>query len=185
MLKITVPKQEAWDQVKEEFVYTNEVTLMLEHSLLSISKWESKWHKCFVSNVKSDAQTAEEFIDYIKCMTINQVDPNIYAILPPDIIDKITNYIHDPYSATTITNNKNQPQKKKSRISSEEVYSWMVMYRIPFEAEKWHFNRLMNLITICGEHNSSSKNKYMPKKDVQNMYRQMNERNRALFHSKG
>ena len=184
MLTITVPKQEAWDQVKEEFVYTNETTLILEHSLLSISKWEAKWHKCFVSNSKNDAQTSEEFLDYIRCMTINQVDPNIYNVLPPDIVDKVADYIKDPYSATTI-NDKRAKKNGQKRISSEEVYSWMVAYRIPFEAEKWHFNRLMNLIAICGEQNNSSKNKYMPKKDVQNMYRQMNERNRALFHSKG
>ena len=93
MLEIVIPGAEQWDEVKQEFISTKEQTLKLEHSLVSLSKWESKWCQPFLSKKE---KTVEQTIDYIKCMTLTQnVDPNVYNLLTKDNILKINEYISD------------------------------------------------------------------------------------------
>lgn len=154
MLQISIPAQEYFDERTEEFINVKAYTLQLEHSLISISKWEAKWQKPFLGK---EEKTEEETIDYIRCMTITQnVDPMAYYAIPRDELERIKAYIHAPMTATWFNDRDNRPPTRKI-ITSELIYYWMVANSIPFECEKWHFNRLMTLIRICGEKNQPAK----------------------------
>lgn len=180
MLEIIIPSAELWDRQNERFVYTKEQTLRLEHSLVSISKWESKWHKSFLSK---DEKTYEETVDYIRCMTLTQnIDQTVYAHLTNQNIQNINRYIEDPMTASTVNEEKNGSISKK-RITSELIYYWMVAYNIPFECQKWHLNRLLMLIRICNAENRPPK-----KHSKRDLYRQqaaINAANKKRFNSKG
>ena len=155
MLKLDVPiSPEGWDELKQEFVEPKTKTIELEHSLVSISKWEMKWKKPFFSN---ENKSYEEFVDYVKFMTLTKnVDPSIYSRLTQENFNAIKDYINDPMTATTFTE---RGPKKSNReiITSEIVYYWMVTFNIPFECQKWHFNRLMALIKVCSIKNTPPK----------------------------
>ncbi len=181
MLQVTIPETELFDEVRQEFIYVNKpVTLTLEHSLVSISKWESKWKKPYLSDKE---KSAEETIDYVRCMTITQnVDPNVYYALTAKNLKDIEEYIKDPHTATTITE-RGHVKKNGEGITSELVYYWMCAYQIPFEAQKWHFNRLMTLIRIAGIKNNPDKK--MSRKDAFIQQRELNALRRARSKSKG
>lgn len=152
MLQINIPAQEYFDERTEEFINVKAHTLQLEHSLISISKWEAKWCKPFLGK---EEKTEEETIDYIRCMTITQnVDPMCYNAIPVHELERVKAYIHAPMTATWFSD-RNKPPPNKRVITSELIYYWMVANSIPFECEKWHFNRLMTLIRICGEKNQA------------------------------
>lgn len=159
MLTITIPEQESFDDKNNMFMKFEEHTLCLEHSLVSVSKWESKWHKPFISNVKkSDA----EIIDYIKCMTITQnVDPLCYKFLTIDNLKEVNAYIENTMTATTFMNNRRpgSGSKKNEVITSELIYYWMISCQIPFECQKWHLNRLLTLIRVCNIKNNTNDKK--------------------------
>jgi hypothetical protein len=152
MLQITIPSVEYYDSVKEEFVEAKETTIRLEHSLLSLSSWESKWNKPFLSSEKS----AEEVLDYIRCMTLTQnVDPRVYTRLTKENIEAINNYIDAPMTATTFTTDNKV--SKKETITAEIIYYWMIASNIPFECQKWHLNKLLTLIKVCSIKNAPPK----------------------------
>ena len=181
MLTITVPESEAWDEQKNLFIHIKSQTIRLEHSLVSISKWESKWHKSFLSD---GMKTNEEVLDYIRCMTITQnVDPNVYHCLSNEIIDRINKYIEDPYSATVFYDKVQPGKPSRERISSEKIYFWMVVNGIPFECQTWHLNRLMNLIRYCNAYNAPAK-KRKPH-EIAKDYDQMNAARRKQFNTSG
>lgn len=154
MLQVHIPPTEYFDEASNEFIEVKEYTLQLEHSLISISKWESKWCKPFLGK---EEKTEEETLDYIRCMTITQnVDPLAYRSLPNSEILRIKEYINAPMTATWFNDREKRAPSRKV-ITSELVYYWMVAQNIPFECEKWHFNRLMTLIRICSEKNQPPK----------------------------
>lgn len=154
MLKITIPANELWDEKRQEFISTKTQDLQLEHSLVSISKWEAKWQKPFFSRT---GQTREEFLDYVRCMTVTQnVDHNVYYAMPPLVLDEIRRYIDAPMTATTIRENAGR-KNRREQITSELVYYWMISLNIPMECQKWHFNRLMTLIRVCSVKTSPPK----------------------------
>ena len=156
MLQIKVPSHELFDESTETFFNTKEYVLNLEHSLLSISKWESLWHKPFLSIDEKDKRTPKEMLSYIKCMTLNKNIPDyVYLSLTEDDLLKIDGYINDPMTATTVK----KTGANRDIITSEVIYYWMVAYRIPFECEKWHINRLMMLIKVCNAMNNTKKSK--------------------------
>lgn len=178
MLKIVIPEQELFNEETQEFVYTKSVVLTLEHSLLSISKWESKWKKPFLSKTPMNA---EEMRDYIRCMTINTVsDENVYLCIPDIEVKRIQAYIDDKMTATWFTEKDNK--KSKEIITSEIIYYWMIGNQIPFECEKWHLNRLLTLIRVCSEKNNTKK---MPKKEAMNRQRALNAARRKALNSRG
>lgn len=180
MLEIVIPGAEQWDEVKQEFISTKEQTLKLEHSLVSLSKWESKWCQPFLS--KKD-KTVEQTIDYIKCMTLTQnVDPNVYNLLTKDNILKINEYISAPMTATTF-HRENRGGGNGEIITSELIYYWMVSLNIPFECQKWHLNRLFTLIKVCSIKNQPPKK--MSKKDILSRNASLNAARRKQLNSKG
>lgn len=181
MLQITIPiSPEGWDERKEEFVDAKTVTLQLEHSLVSISKWESKWHKPFLSK---EPKTVEETIDYIKCMTLTQnVKPEVYDHLSKENIEEINAYIDDPKTATTFSKDRKSARSREI-ITSELIYYWMIALNIPFECQKWHLNRLLTLIRVCEVKNTPGKK--MSQREVLNQYAAINAANRKRFNTKG
>lgn len=157
MLTLTVSGTESWDERKEEFVSVDDQTIQLEHSLVSLSKWESKWNKPFLSNTK---KTDEETIDYIKCMTITpDVDPNIYNLLTDDDIIKVDEYIRAPMTATTFSDDKKPQKPSREIITSEIIYYWLTALQVPFvdECQHWHLNRLITFIKVCNIKNAPRK----------------------------
>jgi hypothetical protein len=180
MLTITIPATEEFDERKGEFVYTSEQTLQLEHSLLSISKWEAKWCKPFLAR---NDKTYEETIDYIKCMTLNKsVNDNVYGCLTQANINAINDYIGAPMTATTFSDN-NQSRGNREIVTSELIYYWMIALNIPFECQKWHLNRLLALVRVCNIKNSPSKK--MSKRQTASRYAQLNAARRKQMNSRG
>lgn len=184
MLEITIDEQELFDNSIQEFVTVKRQTLRLEHSLVSLSKWESKWHKPFYSKQE---KTTEETIDYIKCMTLTQnVDPVVYTYgLSQKNLDEIDKYILDSATATTITEHGSSSKGRINGeiVTAELVYYWMIAFNIPFECQKWHLNRLITLIKLCSIKNSPSKK--MSKKETASYYAQLNESRRKQWNTKG
>lgn len=172
MLKIIVPGKELYDESTNSFIETKETVLQLEHSLISLSKWEMKWHKPFMSDKD---KTNEEILDYIKCMTVNQVsDENIYFNLTEENVKEIHDYIHDPMTATTIKRSENtRKTTKKEIITNEIIYYWMLELGIPSEYEKWHLNRLLTLIEVASIKKAPPKKR--SSKDTIANYKQINE----------
>lgn len=183
MLKVTIPSVEGFDEKNNEFVgIIPETTLQLEHSLLSLSKWEAKWKKPFLSANKSESRTLEETLDYIRCMTLNSnVDPNVYKYIPQDVFKQIIEYIEDPMTATTFS--KKEESGPRKIITSEIIYYWMIALNIPFECQKWHLNRLLTLVRVCSEKNTPPKK--MSTREIMARNQALNAQRRAHLHSRG
>lgn len=184
MLEITIPRMEFLDEATSQFVVFPEVHLTLEHSLISISKWESKWKKPFFDK---EPRTLEESHDYIRCMCIGkEPDEATLRNIPGSEMARVNAYIDDPMTATWF-NDKNapggRPGGRGQAITSELIYYWMINYEVPPEYQKWHLNRLLTLIKICER--KSQPGKKMKKKDIYAQNRALNEMNRAKYHSKG
>lgn len=153
MLKITIPETDLFDEATEEFIHVKEQTLQLEHSLVSLSKWESKWCKSFLFTKE---KTLEETLDYIKCMTLTQnVSPYVYRCLTRENIQDINDYISAPMTATYFSDDKSA--RGREIVTSELIYYWMIALSIPFECQKWHLNRLLTLIRVCNIKNQPPK----------------------------
>lgn len=182
MLKITIPEREWFDDETQEFVYRKSATLQLEHSLVSISKWESRWHKAFLGKQK---KSDEEIIDYVRCMTITQnVDPDVYYGLTAENIEEINNYIEDEMTATKFFDPPNKSDKgSKDVVTSELIYYWMISFNIPVEFQKWHLNRLLSLIKVCSIKNSPPK-KLSPR-EVMEQNARLNEERKKRLHTRG
>lgn len=181
MLKITIPGINGWDPYKEEFVETKETTLILEHSLISLQKWEAKWHKPYL---KEKEKTAEEILDYIKCMTLTQnVDPEVYSHIPEKEIEKIAHYIEDPMTATTFSNSGPGGSGRGEVVTAEIIYYWMIALNIPMEYRKWHLNQLLTLIRVCEIKNSPGKK--MSSRDINARNKSLNAQRKAMLHTHG
>ena len=179
MLKITIPATEMFDDRTQEFITYKEQSLQLEHSLVSISKWESRWHKPFLSK---EEKTYSQTIDYIKCMTITQnVDPEVYNRLTNSNIQDINNYIDDSMTATTFSN-KSQSQSREI-VTSELIYYWMIALNIPMECQRWHINRLLTLIRVCEVKQTPPKK--MSKREIASRNASLNAARRNKLGSKG
>lgn len=181
MLQIKVPGKETWDEKTEEFVSCPDTVLSLEHSLISISKWESKWHTPFLGK---DQKTPEQIMDYIRCMTITpNVRDEVYACLTKENMDVVMDYINDPMTATTIKQREGGRRMSREIITSELIYYWMVALEIPFECQKWHINRLMMLIQICEIKNQPDKK--MSKRSTAQQNAALNAARRQKSRSRG
>lgn len=180
MLRITIPALEVYDEAANEFIQIKEQKLQLEHSLVSLSKWESKWCKPFLSK---EAKSREETIDYIRCMTITQnVDPNVYRFISKEQIDEIADYINAPMTATYFSEDKTSKPSREV-VTSELIYYWMIALNIPFKCEKWHLNKLITQIRVCNIKNQPPKK--MSKKEIMSRNAALNEARKKRFNTKG
>lgn len=181
MFQLVIEPREEWNETTQEFVYTKGQTLQLEHSLVSISKWEAKWCKPFLG--EKQKMSVEEITDYIRCMTLTQnVDPNIYKFLSNKNIEKVYQYINAPMTATKVPD-KNTGPKSQETITSELIYYWMISYQIPFECQKWHLNRLLTLIRVCAYKNAPAKKH--SKRDLMSRNAALNAARRKQLNTKG
>ena len=156
MLRLKIAPTEMWDERKQEFVQTGERELMLEHSLVSLAKWESKWQKSFLDQ---KPKTGDEMLDYVRCMTITQnVSPETYSRLTTGNMAEIEQYISRPMTATTFSAEQHG-NRNGEKTTAELIYYWMVTLSIPFECEKWHLNRLLALIRVCNLKNQPARKK--------------------------
>lgn len=180
MLRLLIPSIELFDEKTQEFIHSKSYELQLEHSLVSLSKWESKWQKPFLT---SKDKTSEETIDYIRCMTISQnVDPEAYKLIRQKQIDLISEYIDAPMTATTFSQ-PNQKPTNKQVITAEIIYYWMIAFNIPFECQKWHLNRLLTLVNVCSINNQPKKK--MGRKEAARNQKALNEARKAKLNTKG
>lgn len=194
MLEITIQPKEQYDEETGRFFYSPKepITLSLEHSLLSISKWESKWHKYFLNN---NDLSDEEIMDYIHCMCVKptqeQVPKSLILEMSQDNVIEIKKYLENPMTATFFSEKIGKAGKGASGkriVTNELVYYWMSAYQIPFSCEKWHINRLLTLIRVCNEETEAANNPDGKKMSRQELYarnKALNAKRRAQLHSKG
>lgn len=183
MLELIVEPQEYFDEASFTFVSLRmPCTLQLEHSLISISKWESIFKKPFLNKSSSD-KSNEEILKYIECMTINKVDPDVYHFLTQEHYTTILAYIEDPHTATTISD-RSKKRGNKEQITAELIYYWMIALTIPWETQKWHINRLLTLIQVCNIKNDPKANK-MSKREVMQNNASLNAQRKAAMKTKG
>lgn len=181
MLKITIPSTEQWDEEREMFISTKSTELCLEHSLVSVSKWESKWHKPFIGN---ESITHEQLVDYVRCMTLTQnVNPEVYYAISEAQLFEINEYIKDPHTATWFAEDYSKKKTNREVITAEIIYYWMIGLQIPFECQKWHLNKLLTLIRVCNEKNQPD-NK-MSQSEIMRRNREINEARRRAMNSRG
>ena len=182
MLKVTIPETELFDNRTSEFIVVKSQTLTLEHSLVSISKWESKWHVPFIGDKK---KTSAQSLDYIRCMTLTQnVDPLVYRVIPNSVMQQIRDYIDNPMTATWFSEEQEKRFRSKFEVvTSELIYYWMIASGVPFECQKWHLNRLLTLLKVCGEKNKPQKK--MSKRAIMERNARLNAQRRAAMKSKG
>lgn len=181
MLKLHIEQTEHYDEENKTFVMMGGRTLELEHSLLSLSKWESKHQKPFLS---TDQKTTEEILDYIRCMILSpDVPSDVIKSLTQMHLDAINDYINSKESATTFGVMPEQNKGRGEVITSELIYYWMVAFNIPFEVETWHLNRLFSLIRVCNV--KSQKPKKMSRHEIAQQNRALNEQRKKQFGTSG
>lgn len=188
MLEISIPPQEIINDDTYDIIQIPGANLTLEHSLVSLKKWEEKWHVPFLR--KDPPKTPEQLRDYVRCMTINSkvVNPIIYNYIPKDIMDEIAAYIENPMTATWFGNGfgSKKPQNEtldNKIITAELVYYWMICLNIPVEFQKWHFNQLITLIRVCNEENKPPE-KRSPR-EITSEYKRINELRKRQYNTKG
>lgn len=184
MIRIVIPEGELYNEITNEFISVKRTELQLEHSLISLKKWESKWHKPFLgkNGTFNEEKTAEEILDYIQCMTITQnVDPIVYSCIPKKEIERIFSYIKDPMTATWFSTDKNVnslPNGRKT-ITAEIIYYWMIKLGVPVEFQKWHLNQLMTLIRVINAEEAPKKK--MSKEELLARNAKLNAQRRSKY----
>ncbi len=179
MLEITVPGLEYFNEETNEFTYFEDVTIELEHSLVSISKWEANWCKPFLDGKD---KSMEEIIDYVKCMTVTEkIDADVYTRMTEGNLIAINDYIGRPMTATTFREEK-KPGGREI-ITSEIIYYWMVSYNIPFECQYWHLNRLLTLVKVCNVKNNPPKK--MSQQEILARNKALNDARRKQYGTRG
>jgi hypothetical protein len=182
-LTLQVPVIDYFDETANHFVTYPARSIVLEHSLISLSKWEMKWNISFLRAVEDKTLTNEQLADYIRFMTIGrEYEIDWYMNLPIQIVSDILDYINQPMTATKFKPRSTNPFSKPY-VTNEEIYYWMCAYQIPFDpCEKWHLNRLMTLVRVCEEKNNPKK---MNKKDQMAEWSKLNAMRKAKYHTKG
>jgi len=181
MLTIRIPDKELVNDATQEFVEVKGRELRLEHSLVSLSKWESKFHKPFLTK---ENKPRIETIEYIKCMTITQnVEDDVFKAIDYKIIKEVTAYLEDPMTATTFSEQEQKRKINREVITAEIIYYWMVALQIPMECQKWHLNRLLTLINVCNIKNQPKRK--MSRGEIVARNRALNAERRQRFDSAG
>ena len=192
MLVIKIPASEYYNNETNEFVDIPEYTLHMEHSLVSISKWEAEFEKPFLD--ETTERTTEETLSYIKYMTLEQNIPDVvYKALSTENLKKINAYIEKKMTATWFREDNNKkssknrgPFRRGEVITSELIYFWMIELNVPVDFQKWHINRLLTLIRVCNEkHKEANGDNKMSKKDVIARNKMLNAQRRARLKTRG
>ena len=188
MLRIIVPAVERWIDDSNEiggghFYSSKEQVLLLEHSLISVSKWEAKWHQPFLDDKKE--KTLEQTLDYIRCMTLNtdEITSDIYMNLSNNNIEDIKDYMDNSMTATVIKEKQHTGPKSSEYLTNEIIYYQMIILGIPFECENWHLNRLITLIKVCAIKQTPQKK--MSQKELMDRNRNLNASRKAALHTRG
>jgi hypothetical protein len=181
MLTIVVSGEEMFDNEKSKFVRTmDDQVLELEHSLVSLSKWESKYEKPFLA---AGEKTPDQILSYIHFMVISPgVSPEILSHLDQENLHQINAYIESKQSATTFGIMPDRKGRGET-VTSELIYYWMTAFEIPWEAQHWHLNRLFSLIRICNV--KQQKPKKMSRSEIAARNRELNAQRRAELGTKG
>lgn len=182
MLQIDLPEKEIFSELTNEFIVIPSYTLKLEHSLISLHKWEMKWHKPFLQTEKNN----EEILDYVRCMSLDpKIDDLVIRFLPPFALAKILEYIKDKHTATWFSENRLIGGQVNSRetITAEIIYYWMVTLNIPVEFEKWHLESLLTLIKVVTLKNQP--NRKIDPKEAARQRAELNMKRRKMWNSKG
>jgi len=180
VLQLEIPEREFFDNDTQTFTIYKKETLQLEHSLVSLSKWEANWCKPFLTTT---TKTTEETIDYIKCMTITQnVKPEVYMHMPQEVFVTVDDYINKQMTATWFNEPKTQ-SKTREVITSELIYYWMVALTIPMDCQKWHLNRLLTFIKVCNIKNQPPKKQ--GRKEALSQRAALNQARRSQNNTKG
>lgn len=183
MLELTLPVTELYFSNTNQFQTLPSLTIKLEHSLISISKWEQAFNKCFIECFKEIDVHSNEFLYYVRCMCLNKElsDLVLRNQLSEQMLSEIVEYINKPMTATTIGHFGDEATKgKKSgdKLTSEIIYWMMIQYKIPVEFEKWHLNRLLTMLDVC---NVKADDKKMSKEESAKWQREENKRRRAAI----
>jgi hypothetical protein len=178
VLRLTIITNEGYNEVTQEFITTDSVVIELEHSLVSLSKWESKWETPFLGNKE---KSQEETLDYIRMMNLGaDFPPGLFSRFTAENFTAVNNYIEAKMSATVF----NDKKSSSSEITTAElIYYWMIAFNIPFECQNWHLNRLITLIQVCNLKNAPQKK--MSRAEAQARNRQLNAQRRSEMNSKG
>ncbi len=182
MLTITILGDEYWDDDDQVFFHKDEESfvLELEHSLVSLSKWESKYEKAFLGK---EEKTDEEIFGYIQAMILTpNVPPEVLENISTENVKSINDYINSKQTATWFNERKNQPQSREV-ITSELIYYWMMEFGIPMECQHWHLNRLFTLIKVCN--NKRTPPKKMSKSEMLARNRELNAQRRQQLGTNG
>lgn len=179
MLKIILPEVEKFNEETSEFIYSPSIELQLEHSLISISKWESKWEKSFLA---TQDKTTEETLDYIRCMSNEDIPFDTIKNLSARNITDINNYINSPMTATKFFED-NKTGGSRETVTAELIYYWMITLNIPMECQYWHLNRLLTLIRVCNVKNSPPKK--MSKQEILSRNAALNAARKKQLNTKG
>ena len=181
MLTLVIPETEIWDEKNMCFIYVNKTKLKMEHSLLSLSKWEEKYEKPFLDNNK---KTKEEELDYYKFMTTNpNVDDNVFQALTPEDLKVLDEYINKKKHTATRVPESKKPSNNSQFVTSELIYYWMLEAGIPYECEKWNLQRLLTLLQVVS--NERGPKKKMTQEEVVADYAALNKIRRAKLKTKG
>jgi hypothetical protein len=155
VLRLIITTQEGYDEATSEFVSESSTVLELEHSLVSLSKWESEWE---ISFLDTEGKTDEHVMSYIRCMYLGEEFPeNIWPKMKQEHFDQINNYINKKMTATTFPGSRQEPQREI--VTAELIYYWMIALEVPFECQYWHLGRLLTLIRVCNVKNAKPEKK--------------------------
>ena len=180
MLTITVGGTESFDEATQQFVTVDGVDLQLEHSLVSLSKWESEFEKPFLG---TEEKTPEELLGYVKAMVLTpEVPEEVFLKLSTKNFEAINEYINAKRSATWFNEAPGAP-KSREVVTSELIYYWLTVFQIPFEVENWNLNRLFTLIRVCNV--KSAKPKKMSRSEMAERNRQLNQQRKEQLKTRG
>lgn len=180
MLQLSVTMSESFNEVTSEFLSVDVVVIELEHSLVSLSKWESNFERPFIA---SRDKTPEEILWYVKAMTTTpNVPPEVFQNLSQKNVDEINAYINAKMTATWFSEGQKQRQTREI-VTAEVIYYWMIHLGIPFECQHWHLNKLLTLIRVCNQKNAPEKK--LNKQEIAERNRMLNDQRKAQLKTKG